>query len=421
MRVLWFTNRSLLPVTRKLQTPDIVQGGWMDSLRSALQDYPDLELGIASPSDFDYHVFEEGRTKFYNIQSPSNHGNFGSVIRRWHSSIDFRNGLDQCHDVIERFKPDLIHLHGSESFFGTLANETSVPTVISIQGILTICELFFFGGLTISERFKDLFTIDFIRGVDIYHQYMYMKKSAIRERQILRSCKYFIGRTEFDKNIATLFNAKSFYHHCDEILRPPFYTGLWTPDYSRDKFVIYCTSSGPAPYKGLDCLLNTCHILKTNGFQNFQLRIAGQIQYSSLWNILTKRIKLLGLIENVTWLGRCSAEQIVSELSSANVFVLPSYIENSPNSLAEAMIVGTPCIASSVGGVPSMVTNGEDGLLFPSGDPYSLAGLIEKIYREPELAKSLSKNSRITARNRHNPQKIAREMMSIYSEIIGVH
>jgi glycosyltransferase involved in cell wall biosynthesis len=418
MRVLWFTNIPLQPVTRKLGFPDIVRGGWMDSLMSALQNYPNLKLGVVSASEFDYDFFEESGTKFYNIQCPSEHGKLITIYRRWVSTIDVPNGLSKCVDVVENFKPDLIHVHGSERFYGAIADKTSIPTVISIQGILTVYEEFYFGRLSFKDKLRDILSLNFLRGIDSFHQYRFMKKSAIRERQILKSCKYFLGRTEFDKNFISLIHPDCVYHHCDEVLRPPFYSGEWTPEPSWDKFIIYCTSSGNAPYKGLDCLLSACHILKINGLTNIQLRVAGGIQNSSLWHIIRNKVDALDLSENLVWLGECSAEKIVSELSHANVFVLPSYIENSPNTLAEAMLVGTPCIASYVGGVPSMVTHGKDGLLFPSGDFYSLAGEIAKIIRDPSLAKSLSENAKITAHKRHDPQRIAATMMNIYSEII---
>jgi glycosyltransferase involved in cell wall biosynthesis len=417
MRVLWFTNLLLLPVTHKAGLPDTISRGWVDSLRLALMQYPNLELGVASTSKFNYDYFEEGGTKYYNIPAPADYGNFGSVLRRWMSSIEIPDGMRHCLEIIERFKPDLIHIHGSENFYGTLTNETSIPTVISMQGILSVCEKFYYGGLSYQDKLRDIFSVEFLRGIDVFHDYLQIKKAALRERKILQTCKYLIGRTEFDKNFSALIHPDSIYYHCDEIMRPPFYSANWTPR-KLDPFIIYCTTSASVPYKGLDCLLAACQILKTNGVSNIQIRIAGWVQKSAIWHIMKKKIEVMGLTAEVVWLGSCSAEQIVSELGQANVYVLPSYIENSPNSLAEAMLVGTPCIASNVGGVPSMITHGKDGLLFAPGDAYTLAGLLAKIYRDPELAKSLSQNAKALAQNRHDPQRIGATMMNIYSEVI---
>ena len=387
----------------------------MEGLRLELQSCPGIELGIASASDVHYEVFEEDRTKFYNIHTPAKNGSLASIYRRWFPIVEPANELKACLTIIEQFKPDVIHVHGSEGYFGTLAKKTSIPMVISIQGILTICELFYYGGLSIMERIEDISSVGFLRGIGTFHQHRYTKKMALREIQILKICRHFIGRTEFDKNFIGLINPNSVYYHCDEILRSPFYYGKWTPR-ETDKLIIYCTT-GSVPYKGLDCLLDACHILKSNGITEIELRVAGPIQNSPTWHILQGKVRNLHLADDVTWLGICSAEIIVSELEKASLFVLPSYIENSPNSLAEAMLVGTPCVASSVGGVPSLVTHNKDGLLFPRGDAYSLAGMIAKLQREPGLARSISENARKIAHVRHDPQKIAGTMINIYNAI----
>ncbi len=417
MRTLWFTLTHPLPVTRKLGKPDAVSEGWVDSLRLALQGHSGLELGIASPSEIDYKPFNENGVEFYNILRSPQKGSLKAIYRRWLHNYKFPNGINNCLDVIEQFKPDIIHVHGSETLFGLITRKTSIPVVLSIQGIMTILEMFYFGGYTCKDKFKDIFSKNFLRGSGAVHTYLTMKKSAMRERQIMKSCKYFIGRTEFDKSFVSLINPNSRYFHCDEVLRPAFYSAEWTPK-SMDSPIIYCISSIPVPYKGLDCLLKACSALKQAGFPNLQMRISGQIQGSDIWGVIKRKVQELNLTKEITWLGKSSAETIVSELKNANVFVLPSYIENSPNSLGEAMLAGVPSIASYVGGVPSMIVHGKDGLLFPSGDYYSLAGMIATILKDPALARTLSNTAKISARKRHDPKTIAQTMMSIYSNII---
>lgn len=416
MRVLWFTNIPLLPVTRRLQNPNKVTEGWNDALRLALQSYTNLELGVASVSAIDYEPFEEDRTVFYNILIPPQTGTIEAVYRRWLQRSEFHNGINKCLDIINSFKPDIIHIQGSEGFYGLIVKETSIPVILSIQGILSVIEKGYLSGYTFNDILMDTFSMYFIRGASAVHNNLSMKNSACREREIIRSCSYFTGRTEFDRNFVSLINSNSSYYHCDRILRPPFYSAEWAPE-ALDSHTIYCTTS-PAPYKGLSCLLDACNILKTNGFSNIRLRVGGLIQNSGIWNFIKRKVKVLNLTNEVTWLGKSSPEMIISEMKRANVYVLPSYAENSPNSLAEAMLVGVPCVASYIGGVPSMIIHAKDGLLFPSGDSYSLAGMIAKILRDPLLAGTLSRNARITAQKRHDPQKIAATMMNIYSEII---
>ncbi|KPJ97214.1 MAG: hypothetical protein AMJ60_12295, partial [Desulfobacterales bacterium SG8_35] len=95
-----------------------------------------------------------------------------------------------------------------------------------------------------------------------------------------------------------------------------------------------------------------------------------------------------------------------------------SYIDNSPNSVAEAQIVGMPVIASYTGGVPSMVKDGETGLLFPTGDVPLLVSRIKSIFKDDALANKLGENALQTARKRHDPDRIVRDQLAAYKNII---
>ena len=119
---------------------------------------------------------------------------------------------------------------------------------------------------------------------------------------------------------------------------------------------------------------------------------------TDIWRWIERRVKRSGLESDITWLGSLDADAIVTELKAASVYVLPSHIENSPNSLAEAMLAGTPCIASRVGGVPSMLRDGVEGVLFPDSDAHALAAIVHTLTTSPALAERLSENARTTAR-----------------------
>ena len=98
------------------------------------------------------------------------------------------------------------------------------------------------------------------------------------------------------------------------------------------------------------------------------------------------------------------------------MFVVPSSIENSPNSLAEAQILGLPLIAANVGGIPSMVKDGTSGYLYRFEEYETLAVLILRIFKGYD--KSISMNSINVAKKRHDPAKIIADMLSIYKRII---
>ena len=212
---------------------------------------------------------------------------------------------------------------------------------------------------------------------------------------------------------------QALYYHADEVLRPDFYGHEWhnAPD---GPFVVYTTGSA-APYKGLVNLLEAVALLRESVKREVQLRVSGQIQGTSMWPIARRATVRLGLENATAWLGPLGPARIVSELKAASVYVHPSLVDNSPNALAEAMMIGVPCVASSAGGVPSMIADGVDGLLYAPNDVYGLAGKIAAVASDAELAVRLGENARARAQRRHDPRGIARETLGIYEAVLAHH
>jgi glycosyltransferase involved in cell wall biosynthesis len=104
---------------------------------------------------------------------------------------------------------------------------------------------------------------------------------------------------------------------------------------------------------------------------------------------------------------------------ASHLVACPSTIENSPNSVAEAMILGAPVVAAHVGGVPDMVTHGSDGMTYQADAPYMLAHSISTVFDEPETAARMGARARARAALRHDPDRNARRTAGIYTEILN--
>jgi glycosyltransferase involved in cell wall biosynthesis len=87
----------------------------------------------------------------------------------------------------------------------------------------------------------------------------------------------------------------------------------------------------------------------------------------------------LGLADRLTFLGRLTEEETLAEIARSDILVLPSFMEGLPVVLMEAMALGVPVIASRVAGIPELVEDGMDGLLFAPSDWNDLAGCIERL------------------------------------------
>lgn len=109
---------------------------------------------------------------------------------------------------------------------------------------------------------------------------------------------------------------------------------------------------------------------------------------------LDTRIVELGLEDHVTLLGAISAEAVRDKLMSSHVFVLASWSEPLGVAYMEAMSCEVPTIGTDAGGVPELITSGEDGILVPPKDPEALAEALMQLAADPEKAQSLAKTGR---------------------------
>ena len=101
----------------------------------------------------------------------------------------------------------------------------------------------------------------------------------------------------------------------------------------------------------------------------------------------------------------------------SNVFVSASTIENSPNSVGEAMLLGVPVVASDVGGVRDLIRDNSEGLVYSVDAPYMLAHHVMNIFSDQEYALEISKGEIKRAESLHNPELNYRQLISIYENI----
>ena len=104
-------------------------------------------------------------------------------------------------------------------------------------------------------------------------------------------------------------------------------------------------------------------------------------------------------------------------LLQSDVYVHPSYIENSSNAIAEAQMLGVPVIAQFVGGNPTMLKN-DSGVLVAPNEPYILASKIMEM-RKKKIAEGYSERALAVASERQNTEKTCSDLINIYKTIIS--
>jgi len=104
--------------------------------------------------------------------------------------------------------------------------------------------------------------------------------------------------------------------------------------------------------------------------------------------------------------------------ATADVFVLPSHSEGSPNVLLEAMGAEVPVVATAVGGVPEIVEDETSALLIPPGDPPAMADAIDRLVKDVELGARLSRNAAELVSRNHSPQQYVRSLIQTYEKAL---
>ncbi|WP_297696235.1 glycosyltransferase [uncultured Eudoraea sp.] len=344
-----------------------------------------------------------------------------SKFNRWINRITggrpSRKPLDSYLAIVDEFRPDVILFFGTESDYALLIPQLEVPTLIWFQGNLTVYHRMYKIGIPIyktllNEKFKDV-----LKGDSLFHRYLHFKQLVKREKQIFRGAENFIGRTDWDRRVVSTMAPQANYYHCDEPMRMPFHKSIWKGRRESEKFVITTTIQNNV-YKGLETIFEALKLLVNRTPLKIEWRIIGISGDTAYVKTALERARVSSsMVSMVKFLGLKSSQEVVQELISANLYVHPSHIENSPNAVQEAMLLGMPVIATNVGGTPSLLTDGKEGLLVQNNDPYALAGAILDIYRNPERAQIMGEKARELAKVRNDGEKICSDLINIFNQL----
>ena len=131
---------------------------------------------------------------------------------------------------------------------------------------------------------------------------------------------------------------------------------------------------------------------------------------------IVEAIQSMGLSGQVTLAGHIP--DIGRYYQAADLVVIPSLSEGSPNVLLEAMAAGIPVVATPVGGIPEIVTHGESALLVPPQNPGAMAEAINLLLSSPGTAISLAQQARANVETDYTPEARARSLLQIYAGLL---
>lgn len=411
MKVLWFSNSPAAAYSDSLKGT----GGWMVALDRAVQEK--VELHVAYNYPYNQAPFKNGMTTYHPVFS----GNivWESLKNRWLPNYH-KVLVEEYLKIVNEVGPDIIHIHGSENSYHQIVGKTDIPIVISIQGNPTVYAQKYYSGFHGAYQHKKIGKLN-LKSV-LFGRHCF--KDGLKGLEWLSKIEQedfpyipnIIGRTDWDKRITRILAPNSQYFVVNEALRDSFYTNEWGKEAPKDKLIIH-TTNGNNYYKGFETLCHALHLLNKMGY-DIEWRVAGVSPRSEI-NVITKKYLSDSYPQKgLVLMGSLDEKGLVDSLLTSHMYVMPSHIENSPNNLCEAMILGMPCITTLAGGSDSILINKKEGLVIQDGDPWSMAGAILELKNNWQQAVTYGKAAREHAMKRHDKDDIVRRLLNTYHSII---
>ena len=446
MRILWICNTMLPRIAEHLGLEAGNKEGWLSGLADTIlenREKNEIELAVAFP------VSLALETKCLEVLVKQENGEMGLLICYPfvedinHPEIYQRELEPQLQEIVADFLPDVVHCFGTE-FPHTLA-ATRVcdkeKLLIGIQGVCRYIAEAYMADLP-KKVIRRVTFRDFVRRDSILQQREKFFKRGAHEEEALQKAGHVTGRTGMDLEYTKRCNDSARYHYMNETLRSNFYEGQWSLE-NCEKHSIFL-SQGDYPLKGLHYVLHALpEILKK--YPDAKLYVAGnpivreknvkgRLKISSYGKYIMELIEQYDLEEKVTFTGKLTADQMKERLLKSNVFLCASALENSSNSLGEAMLLGMPCVSAWVGGIPDLFVKGEEGIAYPG---FGAKEYAQEANKELEQANRLAeavcemwsdevrmcaygKAAADHAKATHNPKTNYFCLVEIYKEIVGI-
>lgn len=373
-RVLWLCNLVLPDFSQEFKIKKNPYGGWMTGMLHELEGESSLDIALCFP------IMDESRLKNGNRNG-----------HRYYTFLFEEDAVSYTEKMVSSFekivreeKPDIIHIWGTEYPHTAAMVEACERQglldriVINIQGLVSVCADHYLSGIPEQYRLTCQDGVNMEDGVRMFQE------KGRYEIESIRKVSHVMGRTDWDRACVEAIHPGIQYHFCKEILKDIFYenAGKWKEKSCRRHSIF--VSQASYPVKGFHYFLRALPIV-INQFPDTRVYVAGRKlendsrdPYATYIADMMEEYKVK---DYITFVGKLDGEQMLRQYLDANVFVSPSTIENSSNSVCEAIMLGVPVIASYVGGTGNLVVHGRQGFLYPYDEPAMLAYYINTVFR----------------------------------------
>ena len=293
--------------------------------------------------------------------------------------------------AINELKPDIVHSHGTDRYVAA-GQCVPFPDIATVHGI-RYREVILFGGLK-----------GWIRKVSVIRM----------EKQVLSRAKHIFVIADYVSQAIAPYSTGKQYPIANPVAAK--YFGLETTD---EKNTILSVAA-IQPRKGIIHLVEALGLVRKE-FPNARLKLIGKVLTPEYAQEVKNKIVELGLSDAVEMVGFVTDEELEHAFTSCSVFTLCSIEESSPVSIAEAMTLGKPVVATAVGGVPDLVSSGKTGFLVDFGDVNKIAASLTRVLKDPGLRAQMGAAARTRAQKDFHPSSAAEKTVEVYKQVISAN
>ena len=427
VKIMWVCNIPIEPIAQDMGKPVPVSSGWIMGLYNEIIKNEKYDLVVTFPMPHAKTIIKGvvGKTKYYSFYRKTNIAGIPDSAGK--------NKLTRIHirEIMNEVKADILYVFGTEYSHSLIAIEEFAKydrTIVNIQGLVSVCCKYYYADLSFRAIHKWAIS-NWLRGsIPTQKKKMYLR--GINEINAIKKAGHIVGRTDWDRACTRQINRDAKYHLCRESLREGFYNPprLWNYE-ECEKHSIFVTQA-TYPIKGFHYLLEALPTIIAY-YPDTKVYVAGnapvkgkrikdRLAVSAYGLYLAERIRKLQLQKHIFFCGSLNQSEMIQYYLKANVFVLPSIIENSPNSLGEAMILRVPCVSADVGGVKSLVKHEEEALIYQHNETRMLADCIIRVFEQKEhiieMAQKGYERALITHDRKQNCEDVLRVYDGIFSE-----
>lgn len=353
-------------------------------LADELGRHPDVKLTVVAPKGNggeitcegwgDFNVYRVGKKGFWSFLP-------GTVY-------DILAGKRQIKSLLSQINPDIVHFQGTTF----LAANCEQPNVLTIHGI--------------AER-----------------DAMWDSRWGIlrRPKRLLLKLTEEYGRRLVPHVILISEYVRKFLPAGNRIqktwlIENPVADSYFDVEWEFEPGRIFCCSR-IRPLKNILGMIKAFALIAEQ-FPDAQLRIAGTSDAGYL-KACQRQARAEGIRDKVHFLGNIGIKDVQFELSRANCLVVPSFQENAPLSIAEAMAVGVPVVAAEVGGIPRMIEYGKTGFLVDPHDTKNICRTVSKILSDEALALSMGRLAKEAAMKRFKASAVCEKTLQAYRDVLS--